>query len=156
MRNNTVFTIYYKIISGHQASYACGTCPVCWHNVNLEVFTPWGVSFFCCHDYVCTACDVCVWFEMLEKLNIISGGGKKQNFRGQEWVLVRGKQSCPLRLKLPRDRCFNPYTKESRTSNSANVEWCHMLGISCFCLYGRSWYCHATLAAWQPGDEYGH
>ena len=43
-----------------------GTCPLCLHYVNLEVFTPWDVKFLCCQGYACAACDVCVTLEASE------------------------------------------------------------------------------------------
>ena len=81
---------------------------------DLEVFTPWGVKFLCCHDYAFAACDVRVICEGLRS-NVISGGGKKQHLRRQEEVLLRGKQSwCVRRSQTVKGSTFQPFIRRNQ------------------------------------------
>ena len=118
---------------------ACGTCPVCLHKVNFELFTPWGVKFLCCHDYALAACDVRVILEHSEierhirRLQETKFKRPRRRFGKRETELVSSLFSNFEGIDVSR-----LYTKESRTSNSANVVWRHMLASVLHSIYGLS------------------
>ena len=142
-----------KVILSHTVAIACGTCPLCLHKVNFEVFTPWGVKFLWCHGYACAACDVHVICEAKEiKHHIQRWQGT--NFRGLERVLVRRKQlmSLPFSNFETIDVSFL-YTKKSRTWNMVNVKWHHIITSVVYSIYGRSQDCHGSWPSGKAGTR---